>query len=54
MLTVKEIIQTADNMAAAASEMGMMGYDNLIANRELLKDQLTEVFKVFDLNRDRD
>lgn len=31
-----EILELADNMAAAASQMGMMGYNSLMENRTQL------------------
>lgn len=43
--TLREVIALADSMAAAASQMGAMGYDTLITSREMLVEQLTELYK---------
>lgn len=50
MVTEKELINLADSMAAAASQMGMMGYEQLISCREQLVDNIHELFEIFDLN----
>jgi hypothetical protein len=52
MLTEKELINLADSMAAAASQMGMMGYDQLIQCRQQLVDNVHEIFEIIGLNKD--
>lgn len=46
--TMREVLALADNMAAAASQMGVMGYETLITSRQMLVEQLTEVYKVLE------
>lgn len=50
MITETELIGLADNMAAAASQMGTMGYESLISNRCALVHEVHEIFKNFHLN----
>jgi hypothetical protein len=45
MITAKELIELADNMAAAASQMGSMGYEALIHSRDQL---ITNVYKLYE------
>lgn len=47
--TMRELLQLADNMAAASSQMGMIGYDTLMTSREMLVEQLTEVYKQLEI-----
>jgi hypothetical protein len=53
MLTEKELINLADSMAAAASQMGMMGYEQLIDSRQQLVDSVQEIFQILGLKKDR-
>jgi hypothetical protein len=45
MITAKELIELADNMAASASQMGSMGYESLIHSRDQL---ITNVYKLYE------
>lgn len=44
MNTAEQIMELADNMAAAASTMGMMGYSSLIENRKQLEVLLKQLY----------
>lgn len=44
MITGQELLELADNMAGAASEMGMMGYESLLNARKTLIYKLQELF----------
>lgn len=50
MITEKELIQLADSMAAAASQMGQMSYDILINSREQFIEAVHELYKNLYLN----
>lgn len=50
MITEKELIQLADSMAAAASQMGQMSYDILINSREQFIEAVHEIYKNLYLN----
>lgn len=50
MITEKELIQLADNMAAAASQLSQMSYDVFINSREELINQVHQLYKILDLN----
>ena len=52
MITEKELIQLADNMAAAASQLSQMSYDSLINSREQLIEQVHELYEIIGLNSD--
>jgi hypothetical protein len=45
VITEKELLNLADNMVSGATQMGSMGYETLINNREELKEQLYQVFQ---------
>jgi len=51
MITAKELIELADNMAAAASQMGSMGYEALIHSRDQLIENVYKLYENFDLNK---
>lgn len=44
MITERDIITLADNMAAAAADLNTMSYDQLITNRNQLIEQVHELF----------
>lgn len=50
MITEKELIQLADTMAAAASQMGQMSYDILINSREQFINAVHELYRILNLN----
>ena len=54
IITAKELIELADNMAAAASQMGTMGYENLIHSRDQLITNVYKLYENFGLNNRAD
>jgi hypothetical protein len=45
MITEKEVLALADNMAAAASQLSAMTYDNLMESRTQLQVCVHELFE---------
>ena len=45
MVTEKEVLALADNMAAAASQLSAMTYDSLMESRTQLQNHVHELFK---------
>ena len=52
MFTEKDVLTLADNMAAAASQLSAMTYDNLMESRSQLQFHIHELFDLVKVATD--
>jgi len=51
MITKEEVVALADTMAAAASQLSAMTYDTLMQARQQLVEQVAEVYRIIEQNK---